>query len=58
MIKICPSNPKSTVLSPRDKAHDVLEPNIFFAVRTPDGRGAVIDKTDGTSTVVDFWLPE
>lgn len=48
--------PCQTILTPDNKANDIIETNIFFAVRTPDGKGAIIDRTDGTSRMVDFWL--
>jgi len=49
---------RRTMLAPTDPANEILDPVQVFGVRTPDGKGAIIDWSDGTSEVVNLWLPE
>ena len=52
------ASPYRTVLSSTDPANEILNPVVMFAVRAPDGRRAILDKSDGTSEVANLWLPE
>lgn len=47
--------PDQTVLSEDDRANDIIETNLFFGIKTPDGNRVIFDRTDGTSYVVNLW---